>query len=272
PLVSGAAIGTEGQCTVYHHGEEGPCYRCLFPEPPAAGNCQSCAEAGVLGAVPGTIGCFQALEAVKILAGRGEPLSRRLLVVDFMDARVRCVRLRARNPACVACGEGGMTARALQEFDYDAFVQGVVPRQGGGKIPPPPRPQPLRLVPDHERVQGAVLQSWLLESGSADDGPPAPVCVVDVRPTEQFAIGHLPGALSAPYASFDRDLGELCARLEALPAGAEGRPRIVVVCRRGNDSQRALVRLKEAGIWGAVDLVGGMEGWATNVDKSYPLY
>lgn len=96
PLVSGAAIGTDGQLTVYCHGADGPCYRCLFPEAPAAGNCARCVDAGVLGVVPGVIGTLQALEAVKLLSGIGDPMSRRLLVVDCAAGRFHSVKLRAK--------------------------------------------------------------------------------------------------------------------------------------------------------------------------------
>ena len=96
PLVSGASIGLEGQLTVYNAGDDCPCYRCLFPEAPLPQSCASCADAGVLGVVPGIIGTMQALEAIKLLSGVGQPLARRLLLLDAGAGRVQTVRLRAR--------------------------------------------------------------------------------------------------------------------------------------------------------------------------------
>merc|ERR1711965_214003 len=111
PLVSAAAVGTEGQLSVYHH-RGGPCYRCLFPEPPAPRHCQRCSEAGVLGAVPGVMGTLQALEAVKVLADVGESLAGRLLLFDALAGRFQSVKLRGRQPGCAACGDAPSLARA----------------------------------------------------------------------------------------------------------------------------------------------------------------
>ncbi|KAI7842611.1 hypothetical protein COHA_003715 [Chlorella ohadii] len=282
PLVSGAAIGTDGQLTVYCHGEDGPCYRCLFPESPAAGNCARCVDAGVLGVVPGVIGTLQALEAIKLVSGVGEPLSRRLLAMDCATGRFHCVKLRAKSPACVACGTSpAITAATLPTYDYAGFTGQAAANDAA--------PAPLQLIPREERITPRQLQERLAAHPDA--------LVLDVRPLEQFNICHLPGAMHTPYKHFDRHLDAIRARL-ATPgthpaaagtaatagdaAGQDGtaedssspseQPPFYVVCRRGNDSQRALAALRRAGISQGVDVVGGMEAWAREVDTSFPMY
>lgn len=304
PLVSGAAIGTDGQLTVYCHGEDGPCYRCLFPEAPAAGNCARCVDAGVLGVVPGVIGTMQALEAIKLLSGVGEPMSRRLLVVDCAAGRFLSVKLRAKSPGCVACGPSpAITAASLPTYDYAAFTGQAAANDAA--------PQPLQLIPAEERILPLELQKRLASQPGA--------VLLDVRPAEQYNICHLP--VHTPYKSFDRHLETIKERLAAtitsppptaagaaaaadtlaaaeqqqqLPgqqqAGQEGQqqevqggeedgglsaaqpPPLYVVCRRGNDSQRSVARLRQLGISHAVDVVGGMEGWAREVDPGFPTY
>ncbi|PSC70689.1 Adenylyltransferase and sulfurtransferase MOCS3 [Micractinium conductrix] len=283
PLVSGAAIGTDGQLTVYCHGDDGPCYRCLFPEAPAAGNCARCVDAGVLGVVPGIIGTLQALEAVKLLSGVGEPLSRRLLVADLAAGRFHAVKLRAKSPACVACGSApAITAASLPQYDYTAFTGQAAANDAA--------PLPLQLIPWEERITPAELQQRLASEPGA--------VLVDVRPAEQYNICHLPGAVHAPYKHFSRHLDAIQERLAAAagvslppPAAAAGQqgqqdgggteqqdgtapppPPLYVVCRRGNDSQRAVAALRAAGISHGVDVMGGMEGWAREVDQGFPTY
>lgn len=286
PLVSGAAIGTDGQLTVYCYGEDGPCYRCLFPVAPAAGNCARCVDAGVLGVVPGVIGTMQALEAIKLLSGVGDPLSRRLLVVDCAAGRFHSVKLRAKSPTCVACGiSPSITAGSLPSYDYAAFT---------GQVSNDAAPKPLQLIAPSERITPQELKQRL----ASEEG-----CVLlDVRPAEQYNICHLPDALHTPYKHFDRHIDAIKQRLAAGcgTAAADGPtagqqqaetgtvpgengstqqeheheqlPPLYVVCRRGNDSQRAVARLRELGISHAVDVMGGMEAWALEVDPSFPTY
>lgn len=151
PLVSGAAIGTDGQLTVYCYGEDGPCYRCLFPAAPLPQSCARCVDAGVLGVVPGIIGTMQALEAVKILAGVGQPMSRKLLIMDAYSSRFHVVKLRARSPQCVACGAAPeLTAESLPGYDYAGFT---------GQAPNDAAPQPLRLLQPEQRLSPAELRA-----------------------------------------------------------------------------------------------------------------
>ncbi|CAI0436332.1 unnamed protein product [Linum tenue] len=123
PLVSGAALGLEGQLTVYNYNG-GPCYRCLFPTPPPATACQRCSDNGVLGVVPGIVGCLQALEAIKIASAIGEPLSGRMLLLDALSARVRIVKIRGKSIHCEVCGENTkFTKEQFKNFDYENFTQ-----------------------------------------------------------------------------------------------------------------------------------------------------
>jgi len=150
PLVSGAAIGTDGQLTVYCYGDDGPCYRCLFPKPPPPQNCARCADAGVLGPVPGIIGTMQALEVIKILAGIGEIFSRKLLMMDALYCRYHVVKLRARNQQCVACGScPDVTRETLPGIDYMEFTG----QQSASDGPP----KPLNLVADSHRISAGDL-------------------------------------------------------------------------------------------------------------------
>jgi len=310
PLVSAAAVGTEGQLTVYALGPDGPCYRCLFPVAPAPENCARCADAGVLGVVPGVMGCLQALEAIKVLGGVGEPLSKRLLTFDALSGRFATIRLRARLPGCAACGAGtcagagagaeaaggasssggdtGSLAAApgrVAATDYAAFTG-----QAANDGPPPP----LAILPPGERLPPAAFQAQLAAARASG----ARFLLLDVRPAAQHAVMALPGSVNIPYDQFDRRFGEVMALCSgrtissssgggggdggadgctgAAPEAAAAAPapapeRIFVLCRRGNHSQLAVRRLREAGFGGAVDLVGGLGAWAAAVDGGMPV-
>jgi adenylyltransferase and sulfurtransferase len=270
PLVSGAAIGTDGQLTVYCHGEEGPCYRCLFPTAPLPQSCSRCVDAGVLGVVPGIIGTMQALEAIKILSGVGQPMSRKLLIMDSLSSRFHMVTLRAKSKACISCGETPeITAENLKDYDYAGFT---------GQASNDAAPAPLQLIKKEERITPAELQAKLSGEKNASSSSSAPLIVLDVRPPEQFAICHLPGAVNAPWKVFDKHIDAIKQRLmysnisEDHGAAAEPAADLYVVCRRGNDSQRAVSRLRELDITHAVDMVGGMEAWGKEIDSTFPVY
>ena len=251
PLVSGAAIGTDGQLTVYHHGDDGPCYRCLYPTPPPAASCSRCADAGVLGPVPGIIGTMEALEAIKILTGIGDVMSKKMLVMDALYCRYMVVKLRSRNEGCVACGaHPELTAESLPRFDYDSFT-GQAPSDA---------PTGLTLVDNAERIRAGELQAGKKKR-----------LLLDVRPAHQFDICSIPGAYNVPMSSFDAN--------EVVKMARDGEyEEVVVICRRGNQSQRALLALKAAGLGDAVgdapvvDVMGGMTGWSREVDGSCPIY
>jgi adenylyltransferase/sulfurtransferase len=277
PLVSGAAIGTDGQLTVYCHGDDGPCYRCVFPTAPLPRSCSRCVDAGVLGVVPGIIGTMQALEAIKILSGVGQPMSRKLLIMDSLSSRFHVVTLRAKSTACISCGENAeITAENLKEYDYAAFT---------GQTSNDAAPAPLQLIKQEERITPSQLQAKLAgsdineEQTSSSPTSNAGVVVLDVRPPEQFAICHLPGAVNIPWKVFDKHLDAIKERVSSstkigkeATATAAAVQELYVVCRRGNDSQRAVARLRDLGLDHAVDMVGGMEAWGKEVDPTFPIY
>ncbi|KAK9288904.1 hypothetical protein L1049_017373 [Liquidambar formosana] len=123
PIVSSTALGLEGRLTVYNYNG-GPCYQCLFPTPPPMTACQRCPDSGVLGVVPGIIGCLQALEAIKIASAVGEPLSGRMLLFDALSAWIRIICFMGRSSQCEVCGENAaFTGKQFQDFDYEKFTQ-----------------------------------------------------------------------------------------------------------------------------------------------------
>lgn len=283
PLVSAAAVGTDGQLTVYCYGEEGPCYRCLFPECPAAASCSRCADAGVLGPVPGVMGVLQALEVLKVLGGIGEVLARKMLVFDALAGRFSSVKLRGRRPNCLVCGSSsGWDQAAVAAYDYFAFT-GQRPSDG----PPPP----ANLIPDSQRLRPEELQSALgaatcpqEDEGACNDGERAPVPILDVRPAPQFALMRLPGSVNIPFTKLASRISEAATLAAQAAAAAKAgtklrattKPesmsgRLVVVCRRGNDSQRATLLLREHGVSNVIDVIGGLERWAQTVQPGMPV-
>ncbi|XP_027939468.1 adenylyltransferase and sulfurtransferase MOCS3 [Vigna unguiculata] len=260
PLVSGAALGMEGQLTVYNY-KGGPCYRCLFPLPPPRTACQSCAEGGVLGVVPGIIGCLQALEAIKIAAAVGEPLSGRMLLLDALSGRIRIVKIRGRSTYCEACGENAtFTQQKFREFDYEKFTETPL------RVPP----LKLNLLPSESRISSKEYSEIVLKK--------EPHVLVDVRPAHHFKIVSLPKSLNIPLSTLEGRLPEISSALKkeekdsGLVSGSGGGAQLYVVCRRGNDSQRAVQCLQKMGFTSAKDIVGGLESWAYNVDPKFPTY
>ncbi|CAK8538843.1 unnamed protein product [Lathyrus sativus] len=252
PLVSGAAVGLEGQLTIYNHNG-GPCFRCVFPTPPPRAACQSCADGGVLGVVPGIIGCLQALEAIKIAASVGEPLSGRMLLFDALAARIRIVKIRGRSSQCEACGENAiMNKQYFREFDYEKFTQ----------TPLSEAPLKLNLLPKDSRISSKEYNEIILNK--------EPHVLVDVRPAHHFKIVSLPNSVNIPFADIEFRLPEISSILKKEEE--EKRAELYVVCRRGNDSQRAVQYLHKMGFGSAKDIVGGLESWAKNVDPNFPTY
>jgi len=274
----------DGQLTVYCYGDDGPCYRCLFPESPRPESCARCADAGVLGVVPGIIGTMQALEAIKIVSGIGKPMGRKMLIMDAAEGRMMMMGLRAKSPNCVACGSGGsdgdkdgsdtslsrytINANTISTYDYRDFT-GQADNDGP--------PVPLVLLDDKDRISVQQLKQRLLAASSpASNGSAVEqinnsdkILLIDVRPLEQYKIFRLPGALHAPWGRrFDEHIAQ------HMNGDREERE-VIVYCRRGNDSQRAVERLKV--LWqgrrGDVkDVVGGIEAWAKEVDdEDFPI-
>ncbi|KAK3233854.1 Adenylyltransferase and sulfurtransferase MOCS3 [Cymbomonas tetramitiformis] len=270
PLVSGAGIGLEGQLAVYNYGQESCCYRCMFPTPRQAGQCQRCADAGVLGVVPGIIGCMQALEAIKIITGVGTVLTK-LLLFDASAASFHGMKLPARKPGCAACGTSPTELRArIGAMDRKAFTAEA--HDAG--------PTPLSLLASTARIAAADLAAKLPPAHGASPGCSESYkegyVLVDVRPPHEFAFGSLPGAMNLPWSQSSwsahvPELLRLCAPAEEADAKAASRP-IFVICRRGNDSQRAVSVLHDAGLKDAYDVKGGLVAWRADVDPEFPAY
>ncbi|CAK7324582.1 unnamed protein product [Dovyalis caffra] len=271
PLVSGAALGLEGQLTVYNHNGA-PCYRCLFPTPPPTTACQRCADSGVLGVVPGIIGCLQALEAIKIATAVGEPLSGRMLLFDAFSARIRIVqsilhifksffkvKIRGRSLQCEVCGEhSAFTQQQFKDFDYEKFTQS----------PLLVAPVKLNLLIEDYRIHSRELKEKIVK-GEAH-------VLVDVRPAHHFKIVSLPNALNIPLSSLEFRLAEISSALKEEEKrkgiGFDSSASLYVICRRGNDSQRAVQLLHKVGFTSARDIIGGLEAWAVDVDPNIPTY
>ncbi len=230
PNVYGSIHRFDGQLSVFAV-EGGPCYRCLFREPPPPGMVPSCAEAGVLGVLPGIIGSLQAMEAIKLILGIGEPLVGRLVIFDALEMSWREVRV-PRNPDCPVCGEHPTQTGLI---DYERFC-GVAPLGEEGRS----------SVPE--------LGARDLAERLAEDDPPL---LVDVREPWEWSAGNLAdrGAVHVP-------LGELAHRLEELPRDRQ----LVVYCRAGGRSEQAARALLEAGFPRVANLRGGAVAWAAQVD------
>ncbi len=232
PNVYGSIYRFEGQVSVFD-ARRGPCYRCLYPEPPPADLVPSCAEAGVLGVLPGVVGTLQATEAIKLLLGIGEPLVGRLLLYDASSMSFRTLRLE-RNPECVLC-----SPKATQHglIDYPAFC-GVATAARPAGVP--------EVTPEELRAELA--------------GPDPPL-LVDVREPEELEISHLAGAVPIPK-------GELPERVDEITRARA----VVLFCRSGGRSSDATRTLLDLGFQNVRSLRGGINAWAQRIDPSLPVY
>ncbi len=235
PNVYGSIYRFEGQASVFD-ARVGPCYRCLYPEPPPPGLVPSCAEGGVLGVLPGIVGTIQATETVKLLLGVGEPLVGRLLLFDALSLRFRELRLR-KNPECVLCGTHPTQTGLI---DYPAFcgVSATPEATDAGAVP--------EIAPE------------ALAARLARDDPPL---VVDVRSPSEWDIVHLPGATLIPLADLPDRVTELARARE-----------VVVYCHKGNRSARATRLLLDLGFTHVESLRGGIEAYAEKVDPQLARY
>ena len=263
PLVHGAVLGFNGQVGVFD-ARRGPCYRCLHPAPPPAGSVPSCAEAGVLGVLPGIIGTMQAAEALKLVIGGGQPLLGRLAMLDAWGARLREIPV-VKNPACPVCGENPSITALVTEADSCTLPRACEAdaqppsRDCGDGSRRPPRSSAAGPAAASRIQEGAeVLESETgVETISAaglkklleGDMPPA---LLDVREDVEVALEPMKGALRIP-------LREVVARMDELD---EDRP-TVVVCAAGVRSARAIKALSAANYPGRlINLEGGMKAWA----------
>src|SRR3954451_7455804 len=236
PNVYGSIFRFEGQASVFAPHLDGPCYRCLYPEPPPPGMVPSCAEGGVLGVLPGIIGCIQATEILKLAIGKGTPLIGRLMLFNALDMKFRELKLR-RDPKCPICGDHP-TIKAL--IDYEQFC-GI-----------PDEPLVPAANPDEVTVQ---------EMKRALDDPKLGIKVLDVRDPDEYDISHINGIPQIP-------LGELPQRFTELDPNQQ----IYIHCKSGVRSLKALKFLREQGFKYVKSVKGGINAWADEIDHSVPKY
>jgi len=233
PNVYGSIFRFEGQVSVFAT-EDGPCYRCLYPEPPPPGLVPSCAEGGVLGILPGLVGVMQATEVIKLILGKGEPLIGRLLLVDALLMKFRELRLR-KNPDCPACGTH---PTIKQLIDYNEFC-GI---RGEEK-------------PVEANVPEIQVEELKRRLDAGED-----IFVLDVREPHEYQIANLGGYLIP--------LGDLPNRVNELDTSRE----IVAHCKMGGRSAKAVAFLKQAGFTKVKNLAGGITAWSERVDPKLPKY
>jgi molybdopterin/thiamine biosynthesis adenylyltransferase/rhodanese-related sulfurtransferase len=236
PDVFGSIFRFEGQLSVFW-AEKGPCYRCLFPEPPPPGLVPSCAEGGVFGVLPGTIGTLQATEALKLILGIGEPMIGKLLLFDALGMDFDEVRLK-KNPDCKVCSDH---PEVTELIDYEEFCG----------------------VPGHDRPESRLATEWEIDArdlaARLQNGER--IRLIDVREPHELQISHIDGAELIP-------LGTLAGRMNELDSAEE----IVLLCKAGGRSAQALQLLAGAGFRKIKNLHGGINAWVREVDQSQPVY
>ena len=237
PNVYGSIFRFDGQCTVFAPHLGGPCYRCMFPEPPPPGMVPSCAEGGVLGVLPGIIGVMQAIEAIKLIMGIGEPLIGRLVHFDALKMKFREFKLR-RDPKCPVCGENPTITELI---DYDQFCG--IPQAAAAEAAEAPIP--------------TMTVRELKQKLDSNDK----FVLVDVREPFEWDICHLDQAKLIP-------LGQLPSRMSELDSADE----IVIHCKSGGRSAKAVRLLQEAGFSKLHNVEGGITAWAEEIDPSVPKY
>jgi sulfur-carrier protein adenylyltransferase/sulfurtransferase len=236
PNVYGSIFRFEGQASVFAT-EAGPCYRCLYPEPPPPGLVPSCAEGGVLGILPGLVGVIQATEVIKLILGKGDSLVGRLLLVDALNMRFRELKLR-KNPECPVCGTNP-TVTAL--IDYEHFC-GIVPE-----------------TPQEKNVKNGIPQLTVKELKARRDAG-EDIFLLDVREPYEYQIAQIGGTLIPQ--------NDVPNRLAEIPRDRE----IIVHCRSGARSQKIAELLKQSGYKDVVNVAGGILAWADEIDPSVQKY
>jgi len=236
PNVYGSIFRFDGQVSVFD-ARYGPCYRCLFPEPPPPGLVPSCAEGGVLGILPGTIGTLQATEALKLILGIGTPMIGKLLLYNALDSSFDFVNLR-KNPNCKVCGTHPSVTDLIDYFEFCG-------------------------VPGLGHEESSAGAGWDISAPELAERLRAsePPLLLDVREPHELEISRLAGATLIP-------LGHLAARLSELDSARE----MVVFCKSGTRSTRALELLLSAGFRKVKNLQGGINAWAEQVDPDLPVY
>ncbi|MDQ2750085.1 MAG: ThiF family adenylyltransferase, partial [Actinomycetota bacterium] len=236
PYVWGSIYRFDGQASVFW-ADHGPCYRCLYPEPPPPGMVPSCAEGGVLGVLCGSVGAIQVTEAIKLLTGIGEPLLGSLMVYDALEMEYRKIKVR-KDPDCAVCGDHPTVTELI---DYEAFC-GVVSDEA-----------------QRAAIGSTITAAELKELLDSDK----PVYLVDVREPAEFEIVSIPGATLVPKDEILR--GDALA---SLPQDMQ----IVMYCKTGVRSAETLAAVKSAGFKDAVHVQGGVTAWVRQIDPSLPSY
>jgi adenylyltransferase/sulfurtransferase len=236
PNIYGSIFRFEGQASVFAPHLNGPCYRCLYPEPPPPGMVPSCAEGGVLGVLPGIIGCIQATEILKLALGKGSSLMGRLLLFEALEMKFRELRLR-RDPQCPLCGENPAITKLI---DYEVFC-GI-----------PEAPAAPASNPDEVSVQ---------EMKRALDNPKLGIKVIDVRETAEYQIAHVEGVPLIPLSVLPQRFTEL-----------DPNQHIYIHCKSGVRSLKALQFLREQGYKYLKSVKGGINAWAEEIDPDIPSY
>ena len=239
PNAYGSIFRFEGQASVFAT-KGGPCYRCLYPEPPPPGLVPSCAEGGVLGVLPGVIGTIQATEAIKLITGIGEPLVGRFLIYDALRMKFRELKLK-KDPDCPVCGTNPTVTELI---DYEQFC-GVAPAAPEVGVNTSTSNETETDVNELKRKIDAKEDFFLL----------------DVREPNEFQIGRIPGSTLIP-------LGEVPQRVSEIPRDKE----IVVHCKMGGRSAKAAAFLRQQGYKNVKNLKGGILDWSDKIDPSVPKY
>ena len=233
PNVYGSIFRFEGQASVFAT-EDGPCYRCLYPEPPPPGLVPSCAEGGVLGILPGLVGLIQATETIKLILGRGESLAGRLLLVDALGMKFRELKLR-KNPDCPVCGKNPTITKLI---DYEEFCG----------------------IRGQEESAGNDIPSISVEELKKKMDAKADIFILDVREPHEYQICNLNGYLIP--------VGDLPKRVSELDSSRE----IVAHCKMGGRSAKAVNFLRRSGFKNVYNLTGGITAWAEKIDPKMPKY
>ena len=236
PYVWGSIYRFDGQASVFW-ADHGPCYRCLYPEPPPPGMVPSCAEGGVLGVLCASIGSIQVNEAIKLLTGIGEPLVGRLMIYDALEMSYRTLNIK-KDPDCPICGENPTITELI---DYDAFCGAI-------------------SADAQEAASGSTITAAELKAMMDKDDK---IYLLDVREPNEYEIVNIPGAVLIPKDQFLNG-----SALEKLPQDR----RIVLHCKSGGRSAEVLAVVKNAGFSDAVHLGGGVLSWVSNIDPSLPVY
>uniref|UniRef100_A0AC35U114 Adenylyltransferase and sulfurtransferase MOCS3 homolog Adenylyltransferase Sulfurtransferase n=1 Tax=Rhabditophanes sp. KR3021 TaxID=114890 RepID=A0AC35U114_9BILA len=245
-LISGSALGWDGQLTTYNYSKETPCYRCLLPVPPRPESVTNCSDGGVLGPIVGMIGSMQALEAIKIMAGLEPNYAGKMLVFDGYEGRTRTIKLRGRNGLCVICGNEPTITDLV---DYELFCSS----KATDKV------TSLNVLDDEDRIDVHKYAK-----NEIDD-----CLLIDCRPEAEFDICHFNEAHNIPLKKIEK------MEIEELKSRFGDKSNVLVICHRGNDSQLAVKYLKDKFVNESIifkDIIGGYNSWSYEINNNFPVY